>query len=254
MIDLHCHILPGIDDGAATIEDSIEMAAQADADGISIVCATPHIRHDHEVRIDELADRVEHLNDVLTSRGRSVRVLTGGEVAETALDGLDDADLQGVSLGGGGLWILLEPAPGPLSETLLSAVDGLAERGYRAVVAHPERHVDQNFYQRLGALTSRGALIQVTAELLSPPVTHEGALDMARAGAVHLLASDSHSARFGRPLTLAAALQGLAAVEPTAGHLNWIGSDAPAAIIGGRNVSPPFGIPAPPSRGAREQI
>ena len=254
MIDLHCHILPGVDDGAGNIDDSVEMAAQADANGISIVCATPHIRHDHDVRVDELADRVDRLNDVLASRGCSVRVLTGGEVAETALDDLDDADLERVSLGGGGLWILLEPASGPLSDALVSAVDRLAERGHRAVVAHPERHVDQDFYRRLEALTSRGALIQVTAALLAEPVAHEGVLDMASAGALHLLGSDSHSARFGRPLALAAALERLAAVRLTAGHLEWIGSEAPTAIIAGRDVSPPFGMTPPRPRSAREQI
>lgn len=245
MIDLHCHILPGVDDGAGNIDDSVAMAEQAAADGISLVCATPHIRHDHEVRVDELADRVEQLNAELASRGCSVQVLGGGEVAETALDGLDDRDLERVSLGGGGCWILLEPAPGPLSDTLTSAVDRLAERGYRAVIAHPERHVDQHFYLRLAALTSRGALIQVTAALLAERGAREGMLAMARAGAVHLLGSDSHSARWGRPLALAAGLESLATVETTAGHLNWIGSKAPEAIISGQEASPPFDITIP---------
>ena len=59
MIDLHCHILPGVDDGARDLDDAAAMAAQAQADGIATICATPHIRHDHDVRIAELADRVE---------------------------------------------------------------------------------------------------------------------------------------------------------------------------------------------------
>lgn len=57
MIDLHCYILPGLDDGAGDFDDSVAMARQATADGIEAVCATPLIRHDHDVRIEELAGR-----------------------------------------------------------------------------------------------------------------------------------------------------------------------------------------------------
>ncbi len=56
MIDLHCHILPELDDGARSLRDSVGMARQAHADGIG-VCATPHIRHDHHVNGDEIASR-----------------------------------------------------------------------------------------------------------------------------------------------------------------------------------------------------
>ncbi len=68
-IDLHCHILPAIDDGARDLADSVAMARQAAADGIEAVCATPHIRHDHDVRIEEVADRVGALNAVLREEG-----------------------------------------------------------------------------------------------------------------------------------------------------------------------------------------
>jgi protein-tyrosine phosphatase len=62
VIDLHCHILPGIDDGALDLPDSLAMARVAAADGIDVIAATPHIRHDHDVRIPELAGRVEEVN------------------------------------------------------------------------------------------------------------------------------------------------------------------------------------------------
>ena len=58
MIDVHCHILPALDDGALDLEDSVAMAAQAVEDGIEVVCATPHIRPDHLVRVEELPSRV----------------------------------------------------------------------------------------------------------------------------------------------------------------------------------------------------
>jgi protein-tyrosine phosphatase len=63
LVDLHCHVLPALDDGARDLEDALAMARQAERDGIAVICATPHIRHDHDVRIAELPARVDALND-----------------------------------------------------------------------------------------------------------------------------------------------------------------------------------------------
>src|SRR5688500_15462578 len=123
LVDLHCHVLPGVDDGALDERDSLAMAAQADRDGIALICATPHIRRDHDVRIDELAERVARLNDAFAAAGRTVRVTTGGEVAEPIVDELTDDELRRCSLGGGGRWVLLEPAAGPLGDRTLDTVD-----------------------------------------------------------------------------------------------------------------------------------
>lgn len=60
-VDLHCHVLPDVDDGARDLEDAIALARQAEADGIAAICATPHIRHDHDVRIVELPARLAKL-------------------------------------------------------------------------------------------------------------------------------------------------------------------------------------------------
>jgi protein-tyrosine phosphatase len=240
LIDLHCHLLPGLDDGAQDLADSVAMAMQGEADGIELVCATPHIRHDHDVRIAELPARVEALNAELTERGLAIRACTGGEVAETVLERLDDDELRAVSLGGGGRWLLLEPAPGPLGSSLVSEVENLAERGFRCVVAHPERHPGELFVQRLIALCERHALIQVTADALVAGEAAEGLLDLARRGLVHLLGSDAHSSRFGRPLRLSAGLARLESVERLRSHIDWIAREAPAAIVAGADVSAPY--------------
>jgi protein-tyrosine phosphatase len=73
MIDLHCHILPGLDDGARDLEDALALARQAQEDGIEAVCATPHIRHDHDVPAEGIAGRVRELQDHLDARGIDVR-------------------------------------------------------------------------------------------------------------------------------------------------------------------------------------
>jgi protein-tyrosine phosphatase len=242
LIDLHCHILPALDDGALDLEDSVAMARVAEADGITAVCATPHIRHDHDVVIAELAGRVGKLNAELERRGLTLRVFTGGEVAETAVHGLDDHELHAASLGGGGRWVLLEPAPGPLAGSLDAAVDELLERGYRSVIAHPERHAHEHFQEHLARLVRRGALVQVTAAMLDHEHAAPVIVELARHGLVHLVGSDAHSSRGGRPLRLSAGLRGLAAAEPVAAHLDWVSREAPAAIVRGDDVEPPFGM------------
>jgi protein-tyrosine phosphatase len=116
------------------------MARIAAADGIEVVAATPHIRHDHDVRIPELPARVEELNEAIDRNRIPVEVVSGGELAETALEGLRRDELRAVSLAGQG-WILLEPRPGPLGQSLIDAVDHLEQEGFYALIAHPERHV-----------------------------------------------------------------------------------------------------------------
>jgi protein-tyrosine phosphatase len=239
-IDLHCHLLPGLDDGARDLDDAVAMAEQAQADGIAAICATPHIRHDHDVRIAELPSRVAQVSAAIRAAGCRTLVLLGGEVAATALDGLDDRELRAVSLGGSGRWILLEPAPGPLGEGFERAVGGLRRRGFRALVAHPERHLAPDVPGRLARLVTGGVLVQATAAFLIDEGAREGMLALARAGLIHVLGSDAHSSRAGRPVALAAAVQVLGRVEPTARHLEWIARIAPRAIVAGSSLTPPF--------------
>jgi len=239
VIDLHCHILPNLDDGSLGFDDSVAMARQAEADGIARVCATPHIRHDHDVRIEEVADRVEAVNARLREEGIVVEVLSGGEVAETAVEALSEEELARVALGGGG-WILLEPAPGPLSDTLLRRVDHLAERGHRTLIAHPERHLSADMFERMAALVAAGALIQATADFFLREEMETGMLTMAEAGLVHVLSSDAHSSLGGRPLRLSPAFEHLGAVDFLAPRLRWMRETAPGAIVSGDPLELPF--------------
>jgi len=241
LIDLHCHLLPGIDDGAADLADSIAMAAQAQADGISVVCATPHIRADHDVVVDELPARVSALNDAFAGAGIAVRVVTGGEVAAPLVDELSDADLRAVSLGGTGTWILLEPRPGVMDDALDATVARLHARGLRCVLAHPERHAGADAADRLAGLVARGVLVQATAALIADSDAAATMLDWAARGLVHLLGSDAHSARVGRPLALSAGLARLASVPLIAPHIAWVAHEAPRAVLDGRSVVAPFG-------------
>ena len=232
MIDLHCHLLPGLDDGALDLADSVAMAREAQKDGITAICATPHIRDDHDVRIAELPARRARLEAAIAQAGLAVRVLGGGEVAETIADRLTDDDLRAVSLGGGGRWILLEPRPGPLSGSLTATVRELGERGFRCLIAHPERHPAPDLAQRLAEAVGQGALVQATAA----HVEGRGLLELAADGLIHVVASDAHSSHGGRPVRLSGALQALRDAGVPEARVRWIAHTVPRAIVAGEDV------------------
>ncbi|HEY7951989.1 MAG TPA: CpsB/CapC family capsule biosynthesis tyrosine phosphatase [Solirubrobacteraceae bacterium] len=238
LVDVHCHILPELDDGARSLADSVAMARQAQADGIAVVCATPHIRDDHDVRIHELPARVAALGEELEREGVPVRVVPGGEIGQHAAGALSPAELHALSLGGGG-WVLLEPAPGPLGAELEGLVEHLAEQGVRTILAHPERHAGADLEERLLELVARGALIQWTAEFIAKDAGGEFVRRLARDGLVHLLGSDSHSALAGRPVRLSEGHELLADVLPPA-RVRWIALEAPWAVLRGEALTPPW--------------
>lgn len=120
------------------------------------------------------------------------------------------------------------------------AVDDLAARGFDAIVAHPERHADEEIAARLRALVDRGALVQVTAEYLVRSETAPLLLELAESGLVHLIASDAHSSRAGRPLRLSEGFERLRAVDALRDHLEWIAWTGPYGIVSGAEASPAF--------------
>jgi protein-tyrosine phosphatase len=239
VIDLHCHILPALDDGALSMQDSIAMARQAQSDGIEVVCATPHIRHDHDVRIAEIATRVAELQAQLDQERMGVQILPGGEVAQTAARTLTAQELHSVSLGEAGGWILLEPSPGPLGDELVHVVAHLAQHGACTVIAHPERHAGVDLEQRLQRLVELGCLIQWTADFVRHAAPGDLVLRYARDGLVHLLASDAHSSLAGRRVELSAAFKRLAEVCPSS-WVSWMAYEAPRAIVAGEPLSVPW--------------
>jgi protein-tyrosine phosphatase len=240
MIDLHTHLLPGLDDGPGTIDDSIALARGASDAGTSVMVATPHIREDHPFSPREIAPAVSTLSHALESSGVSLDVVPGGEVSiSTAMD-LDDAMLRAVSLGGTSHILVESPYTfvGDLMETVLF---DLQVKGYRPVLAHPER--SPSFQRDIGRLTElvrKGVICSVTAGSITG---HFGK----RVRLVHNVASDAHDLVARRP-DLRPGLHELeTAVPSVATRSRWLVRDVPAAILADQE------IPAPPplSRGRR---
>jgi len=243
VIDMHAHVLPGIDDGPDDLEGSLAMVEAAELAGVGTLVATPHIREDHpEVRPDELAGRVAELRDELRARAIDVSVLSGGEVAVTTAIDMSDAELRLVTLGGNGRDLLIEAPYAPLTAMFDTVLDDLRARGFRLTLAHPERNSTiQEEPERLASLVNHGVLIQVTGGSLARPRRSRArklALRILSRRWCHVLASDSHGLELQRPNlreTLRIAQDERAA--PTA-ELQWMVRDAPSAILAGEELPP----------------
>lgn len=241
MIDLHSHILPGLDDGARTLADSVEMARAAAADGITAIAATPHVRDDYPTTPEARDTALAEVRAAVEAAGVAIEVLPGGEIALDRLLLLDDAALARFGLGGNPGVLLLEfPYRGwPLG--LEDVLFRLRTRGVVPVLAHPERNdAVQADPGRLERLVHGGALVQVTAASLDGRLgrsVRATSLRLLELELAHLLASDAHAPEV-RAIGLAAAAE---AVHPDLAA--WLTTDVPGALVAGAPLPP---RPEPP--------
>ena len=249
VIDLHCHILPGLDDGPATVEDSLALADRAVAGGTRTIVATPHIREDHPFELERIADGVEDLNSALAGASVPLEVMTGGEVAINRAVVLGDDDLRKVALGSGA-YLLVESPYVYVSDLLEHAVSDLQERGFRPLLAHPERSpCFQSRIERLGRLVDDGALCSITAGSLAGRfgrTVKRFSVELLAAGLVHDIASDAHNAGRRPPLDRRELDEAEQHISELRGRVEWLVQDAPAAILRGEDLPP---LPAPAGRG-----
>ena len=229
MIDLHCHVLPGIDDGPETIEGSVELARTALAAGIQTLVATPHVNARTPNDAATIARLVASVNERLALEGVELEVLGGAEIAMTQLGEIAPAELGRLGLGGG-RWLLVEPPFTLVATGLQDLVLGLQHRGHSVVLAHPERcpalHRDRKI---VPALADAGILMSVTAGSLVGRFGGEVrryALELAREGLIHNVTSDAHDS-VKRPPGLALELE-QAGLAPLA---DWLTCLVPEAIL-----------------------
>ena len=250
VIDVHCHVLPGCDDGPATVEESVALARGAYADGVRTIVATPHVDWAHpELDSAQIHAAVRLFQRQLDAAAVDVKVVPGAEVAHTRALETSDEELRRLTLGGGP-WLLLEC---PLARTSVpwfaDAARSLARRGHRLLLAHPERSpVFLRAPGVLDELVADGMLAQVTAGSLrgryGRPV-RDLALRMVESGSAQVVASDGHGGH--RPARIAGEL-GDSAVDPAL--LDWLARQVPAALLKGTLLPP---RPAVAKRRARRR-
>ncbi len=243
MIDLHSHILPGIDDGPVRVADSIQMARLAAADGITVVAATPHRGYRYDTTTDQVVDGIAALQPAIDAENIPLRIVSGLEIAIDRAMLMDEGELRAASLGGNGRWLLIEmPFQGwPLD--LPELLTRLELRGFGAVIAHPERAQSvQAMPDRMRDIVGRGALLQLTAASLTGdnrPRPLRCAEHLLHAGFAHIIASDMHSPTW-RPPGMAEALTAAALMfHAKPDDLRWMVQEIPQAVLDGRDARPP---------------
>jgi protein-tyrosine phosphatase len=202
MVDLHCHILPGIDDGPATMEESMAMAESAIADGITHVIATPHSSSEY---IFDFA-RVRRLRDELQSKiGDRLQLATGCDFH------LDPENLESLRKDASRYclnqrdYLLVEFNEISIPPGMDQTLHEIQLAGVRPVITHPERNrILRAHAERLKKWVRQGCFGQVTGGALTGsfgPASQKDALQWIRDGLIHFVASDAHNTR-SRPLRL----------------------------------------------------
>ena len=198
-IDLHAHILPGLDDGPETLEESLQMAEMALKQGINQVVATPHVVEGlYENNKSVILERTRLLQEALKKKGCFLEIIPGAEIhiSDNIMDLLERGEL--LTINDAGKYILLEL---PHSQSIPPYIDNLvfqlSIKGVRTIIPHPERNISvQENPNILIPLIRQGVLMQST---LSSFTGHFGA-EVTRTAEillkhhmVHLLATDMHS-------------------------------------------------------------
>jgi len=234
VIDLHTHVLPGLDDGPEHMAGSLALARAAVAAGTQVMAATPHVGLRYPVAPRELAVRLEALRDALDRERIPLTVVAGGELAAGVAADVTEDDLRAIGLGGGSC-ILLE-CPYARSGGLMPAVVGhLRQGGFRVLLGHPERSPELlRDPALLAGLVDAGAYVQVTAASLRGDFgrsVRRYALALLDEGLVHVVASDAHDA-VGRPPELVPIVRDVVrrAGLPAA-TARFLTEDAPRALL-----------------------
>src|SRR5258706_14353842 len=170
MVDLHSHILYGLDDGAATLDEALAMCRMAAADGIRLIAATPHSPSSSGCRRYDTAlihEQVAELNTALAAEGTAIEVVAGTEIRYDG-DMIEQLRRGALLAYPAGHTVLLELPNDMLAPMIERAGFAVQAAGYRVVLTHPERCIAvQRDPNTLLPLVERGACMQLTAAALT---------------------------------------------------------------------------------------
>jgi protein-tyrosine phosphatase len=230
------------------METSVAMARTAVADGIRVIVATPHVSFEYDLDPMDVGRRAGELNLALAREEIPLAVLPGGEIALTRLGALEPGALRMLTLGAGPYLLIETPYAGaaPFLEEL---VFDLELRGFRTLLAHPERcAMFETDRDRLARLVERGVLCSVNAGSMAGQFgrrVREFTAHMFRAGLVHDVASDAHDDDVRRA-ELSWGFERLESEVPgIAAQAQWFTVTAPTAIVSG---APLPAAPEPPAQ------
>jgi len=209
LVDLHVHLLAGVDDGPADEAEALEHAARLAADGIREATATPHVGHPRfPLDPRSIPERTRELQAAIDAAGIGVTIRPGGELHPAGVGALSAAELEAVAQGPpGARWLLFEIPFAGIDDDWVASCAEMRARGYSLVIAHPERaaNVLGEGMRRLRGPMTAGAVLQVNVcSLLGRhgELAQTAAERFVRSGLAYLLGSDGHGR--ARAQTLAA--------------------------------------------------
>ena len=236
MIDIHSHILPGLDDGPKTLDDTLKMCEIAREDGITTIVATPHnLDGIYENERERIAEVTRSLNEALRQGECSINILPG---SDTRLD----VRLQGMlnegrvmTINDTGKFLLVELSPFFITEQVKQLLFELTLAGVTPVISHPERNETlMDNLDVLRYLIQIGGLVQITAGSVTGHfgrAVEKSTMRLLRSNMVHVLATDAHNST-SRPPVLSKAL-GVISKEIGDDEARRMVLDTPQSIISG---------------------
>lgn len=243
MIDLHCHILPGLDDGPEHLDGSLEMARRAASDGIRVIVATPHTHNSvYSNPFDDVRRCADTVDEAVRNEGLCTAVRPGLEVHMCAgmVQRLEEGDIG--TLNDTGRYMLVEFPFQALPTGYRNELFQLRLKGITPVIAHPERNlVLQNELERVYELVEMGCLLQLTGMSITGELGEEAmvcARELLELRLAHVIASDAHSHE-NRPPVLSSAVDAATRILKNGSEARDMVSRTPAAIIEGRSVDVP---------------
>ena len=198
MLDLHCHILPGLDDGPKTMVESLAMCRAAAADGVHAIVATPHRGNPvGNTTGAQVLKAIKKLKNTLKKREIPIEILPGHEIRvnQNLINDIDKG--KALTLNNKKKYVLLELPFESVPFYVFDVLARLKEKGITAIIAHPERNTQIQADKRvMKRLIKASALSQITGgSLLGEfgPAALRSAVELLKSGLVRVLASDSHS-------------------------------------------------------------
>jgi protein-tyrosine phosphatase len=231
-VDVHFHVLPGVDDGPATLDESVALIKLALADGTLTIVATPHVC---DIDVAELDERVRELRDELARERLPLEVIGGGEIAADDVPRLTQEALEALAHGPkGARWVLLESPHNGAADAFTAAADELRGRGFGVVIAHPERSAALDHGR--GAAVERelalGSWLQVNGMSVMGrygDTVRRAALQLVAHGQRVILSSDAHSPT--RPPCISDAIRRARSEGVPAERLQIAGDIGPRALL-----------------------
>lgn len=200
MIDLHCHLLPGVDDGPQTIEESIALAQKLVEDGIEQVVVTPHMLDGvYNVTMEQLHSGLQNLQEVLQNHNIDLQVFPGADIHIHSQLAKLVKEQAVATIANNHKYILLEPDNNIWGNVVEQVTFDLQIKNITPIITHPERyHVVQENIWTLKPLAEANVPIQVTAASICGffgKEVQKCSRELFRHNLAHIVASDAHGVR-----------------------------------------------------------